>query len=459
MKNQTPTAAIWMWCACVWATTSTFAAELASGVDARDLPCAAQSPELADAKRRLDALDKQIRGLKPGDGHAAANEALIALSTHRCMAHSRVDSSQLRAEAAPALMDFWDSGGRRWIESHLNLASQRTVEFPPLMRKVISTETRPDHPAVELLCSLKDESCGRETGGWWQRAEAYFRLKAAPLARINQDPMGIGPGARLTENDCKNEAEAVAFAERFAFWERCVTRMRSHGFAMPLGRMKPPASGWLVVRGRRGHYTYCDELRLYSLSNGDSYISQSCSLLIQLIAGNGTPDRNRQVARGSISVDNIRELAWNLLQLQESVEGYTGVNPFSVPSSVQPMRGSDNPFLSGPPRTLMTVSSSQTTLAWALVGTAGEHLASGTLRWPGDYLGGPNDHAVGLLQIAEGGFVNGCPTMMPPENLDFGNANPVVSALDASPTELSRARRDLSTDLYTTARSECRIQR
>jgi hypothetical protein len=105
------------------------------------------------------------------------------------------------------------------------------------------------------------------------------------------------------------------------------------------------------------------------------------------------------------------------------------------------------------------VSSSQTTLAWALTDATGAHLVGGNLRWPTDNLGGPVEHALNLLRIAEAGFVPGCPSDRPPDAIDLGDAKPAVSPLDANPAELSRAERDLMTDLRQAAHADCRIPR
>jgi len=451
------TIAIGMWCLAMICMASAAPAAQPGAIDARDRPCAKDSPELADAKEKVAALDTQIRALKPADDPTAANEALIGLAHHRCLLLARIDDDELRAEAAPALVYFWGNGGKFWIDDQLKLATARTLLYPPPMRRVVSMETRPDHPMASLLCPLADARCGRETSGWWQRAEEYFQLKAMPpvLLNLNPDIVSLDWARTQVEAGCAADALALPDAERYATWERCARRLRKIGFAMPLGRIRVPTSGWLVVRGRRGHYTYCDEVRMYSLSTGAAYISQSCSLLMMLIAGDGSPARNRQVARGSVAVDNARELAWMLLQLNETFEGPINRDQFTIPAGIEPARGSDNPFLSGGAQKMRGVSSDQTTLAWALMDDEGLARVSGKLTWPGDYLGGPNDHAVKLLQIAEGGFVTGCPDERPPQSLDFGAARPVVSALDANPAELSQAERDLVTNLHQTARTNC----
>lgn len=86
-----------------------------------DRPCIEGSPEFVDVAKKLTALDGQIRTLKPDSDHRPANEALMALMRHQCMALANVDENALHAEAAPALTELWEAGGRQWSESVLKL--------------------------------------------------------------------------------------------------------------------------------------------------------------------------------------------------------------------------------------------------------------------------------------------------------------------------------------------------
>nr|WP_128798116.1 hypothetical protein [Corallococcus coralloides] len=46
---------------------------------------------------------------------------------------------------------------------------------------------------------------------------------------------------------------------------------------LELGRIRAPMDGWLVIRGRRGHYSFCDQLDAFHLGTGTLYRSSSCS--------------------------------------------------------------------------------------------------------------------------------------------------------------------------------------
>jgi hypothetical protein len=415
-------------------------------------PCVEGSDELVDATRNFEALGTRIRALQPADDHRAINAALVALAAHPCLALSNVDPGELQAEAAPALTDFWNHGGEIWVQEQLQMARVGVLAFPPLMRKVISPRTRAGHPAIQLMCALEDSVCGQETAGWWQRAESYFRLNARTNPRGLQVPVA-------TERDCRAEALAEPADQQFGAWAQCVRSLRRIGFAMPLGRLRSPASGWLVIRGRRGHYAYCDEVRMYSLASGAAYSSQSCSALH---LGDGPrPERTWKVERGSMSLDNLREFAWMLLQLDEAAEGFRNFDTFALRGieAVKKRDESANSPGSAKEEKEITVSSAQTTLAWAWVDAAGKELTGGTLRWPTDYLSGPADYALELLRVAEAGFLEGCPGESLPQDIVLGKARPVVSPLDANPRELNQVERDLVAVLHDTARTECRVRR
>lgn len=413
-------------------------------------PCAPDSPGKRDAARRLAVLDVLLADLKPGDDHKLAAAALGELAGHRCMALAQVDPSSLRAESAEALVDFW-KWGRSWIDSQLGMAPGRPLYMMPPMRKVLSPATRPAFPMPELLCEPTDVSCGRETAGWWQRAESFFELNAR---RPWRRPAGA---PSVTEQTCAAEALLEPAGEQYRHWQLCVEELTSWGFVMPLGRLKAPTSGWLVVRGRRGHYSFCDEIRMYSLATGASYISQSCGELA-IAAAPGAGRREALVRRGSTSLDNVREVAWVLLLLDEVVADFPWRQPgIRLPDGIEPALRRGTP-VADEDRTRsgwVVVDSGQTTLAWTITTPAGEALAGGKLRWPGDRRGGAVDHAGLLLRVAEEGFIEGCPADAPPADIQLGGARPSVSALDASAAELQQAERELLARLHEVVRAPC----
>lgn len=418
-----------------------------------DRPCAAGSAELADGLARLAALDARIGALQPDDNHRPANEELIALLEHPCLALVDIDPDDLVAEAAPALVELWSHGGKDWLESQLSLATRREITFPPALRRVAAAETRPGHPGFALLCSLADPGCGQRTAGWWSRAEAYFESHAKEVRRGRDHPTA-------TEEICAAEARELPVAERYAHWERCASAISRTRYAMPLGRFKEPTSGWLIVRGRRGHYSFCDEVRMYSLATGAAYVSQSCNQLFiadaDKVRSGTAADRKPKITRGTMSVDNLRETAWMLLQLDEVVDKFPDAwRDHSIPEGIEPAKGSER--LGEYDFGLVTMSSDQTTLAWAVID--GRTRVSGTLRWPTDYRGGPVDHALELLRTAEAGFVESCPREKPPTLASLGKSRPAVSPVDADASELKLLEGDLVTELHKYARTRCARKR
>jgi len=85
--------------------------------------------------------------------------------------------------------------------------------------------------------------------------------------------------------------------------------------------------------------------------------------------------------------------------------------------------------------------SRHTTLYWAWA-TGKQQPLSGELAWPEDQRRAGYEHAVKLLQIAEAGFVEGCPkARLPPGILD---------AKHVKPAHISKALFDTLVDLSTT---------
>ena len=65
--------------------------------------------------------------------------------------------------------------------------------------------------------------------------------------------------------------------KRYQKWHACIEELRPRQDALPLGRVRAPMRGFFVVRGRRGHYSFCDEIRAYDLASGAAYVASSCS--------------------------------------------------------------------------------------------------------------------------------------------------------------------------------------
>ena len=104
---------------------------------------------------------------------------------------------------------------------------------------------------------------------------------------------------------------------------RSVTRLRGRGSCgppqslLPLGRFRAP-HGRLVPEGRRGHYTFCDELRACDLDSGAAYLDANRSALAfradRSVDGVATERaRRRERRQGTLPIDALREAAVAIL--------------------------------------------------------------------------------------------------------------------------------------------------
>jgi hypothetical protein len=190
--------------------------------------------------------------------------------------------------------------------------------------------------------------------------------------------------------------------------------------ALPLGKMKAP-TGWVAIAGRRGHYGFCDTVRVYDLQTGAAFIDDSCSSL-QLIP-NGRVDadatnrlRVQHTKVGSVSVDNLREAVWMLLVRGEARETQLRSSTYPLPAGVVPLftaqRGGWSERMTGG-----WGNTGQTYLTWRWKPdtTAG---LQGQVVWPMS-ADAAESHAASLLEIAEAGFVEGCTSRPIPSELEL----------------------------------------
>jgi len=183
-----------------------------------------------------------------------------------------------------------------------------------------------------------------------------------------------------------------------------------------------PTEGWLVVSGRRGHYNFCDELRAFDLATGSTYRVASCSGLALRSGGSvdhRATDAGRKVdrQRGAVSLDEIREAAWMLLQLGEldtsPVLAY-GLGR-ALPKGIA-LESDGRSLSGGMGGGSGSGSSAQTFLHWRIT-TATRELGSGEITWPRDLNDDAEAYATELLDVAEHSFTSGCPSAVPPAAL------------------------------------------
>jgi hypothetical protein len=390
-------------------------------------PCRQDTSVRARAEERLRGLGRRIEAL--GDA-APIGELVRELETllgEPCFGASRAGRARLPPlDSALALRDWWQRGGADWLSTGLERseddpdAAQRLM-IPPDARPTLTLDTAPNSPIAPLLCPLAESGCGIETSGFLVRAERHLH-----------DPTAEPPHRDRAVAACAAAARKQPADRRSAAFRGCVEPLRGSYSALPLVRLRLPKSGWLVLRGRRGHYQYCDELRAYELATGSAWIVKSCDRLFHFETP-PQPGGGIVVETGRLTTEHLREAAWFLMIAPFITPAF---HPFSdrytLPADL-PLRPLD-PRAPAPeaPRVIVT-SSGQTEIAWTWA-QAGAALASGHFTWDG--MAAPSRYAMQLVEVVEAGLRPGCAPTAPPVPLPGGDAVGGVSTVDAAPARL-----------------------
>jgi hypothetical protein len=350
-------------------------------------PCREGSPEHTAAADALAKLARDIDASPLTGDVAPIAERLTSLVEEPCFVGvgSAAELSAGAFGSALSLKTYWREGGQGGLVGRLELG--RASEHPyywlgPSIRTALTTENAPKtHPLAPLLCSGASTSCGRETTGWSMRAASAFRGHARSASAPSK-----------TYESCKEATTFVAFSD-------CMQSTAVHEDALPLGSFRAPTSGWLVLRGRRGHYNWCNELRAYDLATGSAYIASLCGGMTT-----SAPPRI-DVTRGKLPLDALREAAWMMF-----LAGVADRNVIvsgegrAIPTELAIRIPKDQAFGIGIGG--FGWSSGRTTLVYQWI-RQGKSTATGTVSWPDAY-GAAEEHATNLLAIAEAGFVKTC---------------------------------------------------
>lgn len=408
-------------------------------------PCAPDSSAATQARTELTALDTAIAALADdADPKPLTTRINHLINGNGCFA-VLLPRHTLEFASTPSLREFWRAGGHSWLQQVLDYTGpddQRYAWIAPTPRKPLTLETDPKHPlAPLLLCSQRDKQCGSETAPWLRRADTFFAM----FDRLRQfKRVGKPPDDAMAA--CEARALAKPRSERFVEWHECFAESADPHTMLPLGNFRAPKDGWLVIRGRRGHYGFCDEVRAYDLATGAAYIAQSCSGLA-LTHGGGVDGAKTDAARkavtrvGRLHVEALREAAWIALLADHAQDNVIDSgHGWHIPGSIEIMvPESDSLHGFGGS---WSSSSGQTTLHWSWA-HAGRNVAAGTLTWPQDYNDAAREHAVRLLDIAEAGLVEGCAPAKLPDLTHVAGKPPGVNPIDAAPESVSRAQADL----------------
>ncbi|RKG49779.1 hypothetical protein D7X30_39080 [Corallococcus sp. AB011P] len=408
----------------------------------RIVPCTPDSADWKAAQEELSAFDARMEALlEDGEGEEARTGLQLLLG-HRCFSIAREEETrepltwdEEHRVPALALKTWWRDGGKAYFASQLELGrpGAHTVVIAPDLRDVLSRETSPKHRLAPLLCPTKAGTCGAETEAWRVRAEQTALLPRNRRYRDSGDRAAPRP-------DCAAVARKRPLRGRYKAWRECMgdsEGARPLQSALPLGRIRAPMDGWLVVRGRRGHYTFCDQVDAFHLATGTTYRSSSCSKL--RIAYRGNVDtaetdaaRKAQVTVGRVAPERLRELTWMMLMEPEVRDGVQmAALRVPVPKGIPiewPAKNDDRGRggLSG----AGAWNSGQTLLGWTWLPPANEEPWSGEFTFPMTYELG-EDHINVLLEETEATFQEGCPAVPPPVALLDHTREPGVSDVDA----------------------------
>ncbi|MCY1045546.1 hypothetical protein OV208_29795 [Corallococcus sp. bb12-1] len=427
----------------------------------RIVPCAPDTPAWAQARDGLAAFDLQVEALDDADTAASLRPSMIALRKLRCFALAGEEDVWLpiaRPEAgeqevsALALKTWWRDGGKAFFASHLRLGrpGPYTVVVPPDLREVLTREHSRGHRLEALACPAKSDACGVETGPWRARAEEAFRpefLRHGQLRTSAKD--------RPLPPDCAARATRKPAKHRYKAWRECLSSAlgaRPVQPALPLGRIRAPMDGWLVVRGRRGHHAFCDQLDAYHLETGTIYEARSCSGLMlqplgQVDVARTDAARRAEVKVGRIAPEKLRELTWMLL-LAPEVESHVQLEALRAPvpkdfriewTVTNEVGGMEGGVVGG--------STAQTRLRWSWFPEGGAEPWSGSWTYPWSWAVG-DDHVNDLLEDAETSFQEGCPRQPVPSRMMAFTREPAVNGRDA-PNGVAHVQDTLLEDLST----------
>ncbi|RYZ38146.1 MAG: hypothetical protein EOO71_25225 [Myxococcaceae bacterium] len=425
----------------------------------RILPCAPDTPEWVAARDGLAAFDQRMEALPDEGTVAPLRPAMIALRDLRCFALAREEDDGLpvaEPEAgeqdvpALALKTWWRDGGKAFFASHLELGrpGPHTVVVPPGLREVLTREHSKGHRLEALVCPAKSDACGGETAPWRARAEQAFR----PEFLRDGEPRASARD-RPRPPDCAALARKQPAKLRYKAWRECLSETQGARPllpALPLGRIRAPMDGWLVVRGRRGHHAFCDQLDAYHLGTGATYEARSCSGLAlqargQVDVARTEAGRRSEVKVGRMDPERLRELTWMLL-LAPDVRADVQVEALLAPvpkdfriewTATNEGRGISGGAFGG--------SSGQTRLRWSWFPEGGTEPWSGVWTHPWSWAVG-EDHANDLLKAAEATFQEGCPRQAVPSRMMAFTREPPVNGRDA-PNGVARVPDTLLDDL------------
>ncbi len=278
--------------------------------------------------------------------------------------------------------------------------------FPDLSAKQKKTVTN-------MACRATDGSCA-PAAAYILRAEAAFDARLEQ--RTNADFPHIENSTNYPElraQLCDNETWKVRDEEdprpsTFEAWVSCVANRVPTTLRFHERNLQPPASGWLVLWGDRGHYQVASEIRAYDLTTGAAYVASNSNNFSP--APGVTPGMTAYTGR--IDPGHARELAFMLLAQDAIVPVRTWRYFAEVPAKLprELTKPTKYPAMNEWSRIVIS-SSSETTIYYALID--GNTRTEGSFTWDADFdwIDGYLDH---LTEVMEAGLIKACaPAKLP----------------------------------------------
>lgn len=409
--------------------------------------CDRGSAEGMRASAAIRAFASRLEEAPPGSDPTPIAAAWRALLREPCLELAH-EQSVPQVTTVGAMRAWWDASGEEWL--HAIVGAEREVLVPAEMPTELTLETAPsDHPLRPLLCPRGDEACGRATEGWRLRAEQSF----SNPAHDHRDEAFFETRRR----ECEANARRGDAADRYLAWLRCTITTLPERATFPIGGLRAPDRGWLVMRGRRGHYQWCEEVRAYDLATGAAYVAQQCGgIVLQRAAGRLTqvpPDAAPRTTVGRLPVENLREAAWMLFTAGSLQTRRAETQRLEVPEGIARRFREGLLGIRGYGSGSGYAHSGQTRIAWAWVDGA-RTIMQGELTWPDSGSAG-EDHADDLLRIAEAALEPGCAPVALPRGLPIGSAQARVSPVDVDPNARQQVEDALVTRVRALVRGRC----
>ena len=390
--------------------------------------------EAREDRARVAALHRPEP--RPRDGEplpATLERALDALWESPCLVHVTRFTPRPRPSTFAEFQELWH---RRELKALMAMIGglylkngqkngERHWILPPTTPMPLADDIR--SALAPWLCPEKETRCGN-AGTYVAHAEKAFDAHA--------DSESVWHARRRSpvcvEARSTSPAAIAQGQSSFEAWADCVGTDSPRTYRYPKLRYRAPEKGWLVLRGRRGHYSFSDEIRVYDLETGAAYVSSSRTELV--LEGIGVDHdavdakRSPEAYAGNVAPGAVRELAFVLLTSKAPVPmrpiSMSVVVPDELEVTLSP-RAPGFTFSTEPPE---WHSSAQTSIAYTLLDN-GKLVAEGEFTWP-DSSAPAEQYADDLLTMLEGGLERGCARAKLPARLGK-SGGAVISPIDA----------------------------